>query len=82
MILEDVIVCADSKYPLNGILTIPESDHPVPAVFSASALALLSLVFPRAPLRARGRREGIPPAEAAFPRARVRPWRPGAAAPA
>ena len=32
MILEDVIVCADSKYPLNGILTIPESDHPVPAV--------------------------------------------------
>lgn len=32
MILEDIIVCADSKYPLNGILTIPESDHPVPAV--------------------------------------------------
>ncbi len=32
MIRENVIVCANQKYPLKGILTIPESDVPVPAV--------------------------------------------------
>ena len=32
MILENVVVCANPKYPLNGILTIPESTTPVPAV--------------------------------------------------
>ena len=32
MILEDVVVCSNPKYPLKGILTIPESNDPVPAV--------------------------------------------------
>ena len=32
MISENVVVCANPKYPLNGILTLPESDYPVPAV--------------------------------------------------
>ena len=32
MISENVVICANPKYPLNGILTIPESSEPVPAV--------------------------------------------------
>ena len=32
MILEDVVVCSNPKYPLKGIMTIPESNDQVPAV--------------------------------------------------